>query len=111
MRIIIDLTGAEPIERSIEIKITNKKKEEEKKVEKQNCVICMEQIETGEEKFTPCMHGPFHLQCIERWKAVKPQCPLCKAYIGDNHAPRSRIRIIPLENALEWSPTRFIPME
>jgi len=77
--------------------------------QKHSCIICMDDIKRGRETFTQCMHGPFHLQCIERWKEIKQKCPLCNSYIGDSNIPRKRRRIASLEDAL--SGPIFIPMD
>ena len=72
--------------------------------DQKTCIICYDHIQSGQETFTPCMHGPFHLQCIERWKAMKPKCPLCNGHIGDGPEPHKRRSIVSLEDA-------FIPMD
>ncbi|XP_020583164.1 RING-H2 finger protein ATL74-like [Phalaenopsis equestris] len=44
-----------------------------------DCSICLNQIETGERvRFMPnCGHG-FHVECLDRWLAVRPSCPTCR---------------------------------
>ena len=41
------------------------------------CAICVEPIFLGRHT-TPCGHL-FHTNCIRRWKAIKPECPMCRA--------------------------------
>jgi hypothetical protein len=40
------------------------------------CAICVEPIFLGRHT-TPCGHL-FHTDCIRRWKAIKPECPMCR---------------------------------
>jgi hypothetical protein len=40
------------------------------------CVICVAPLILGRHT-TPCGHF-FHTNCIDRWKAIKPECPMCR---------------------------------
>jgi len=46
--------------------------------EKRNCLICLENFETGDKAtMLPCIHM-FHSNCIQEWLKSKNTCPLCK---------------------------------
>lgn len=40
------------------------------------CAICLESID-GEKTLTVCKHV-FHKNCLDEWKAVREQCPMCR---------------------------------
>ena len=46
-----------------------------------HCAICMEPLNWSFCS-TECGHL-FHTQCIRRWKAVKPNCPLCRQVLRE----------------------------
>jgi len=55
---------------------------DENENEEDVCSICMEAYKQGDSlKGLPCKHE-FHVQCIERWLALKDACPLCRAKIN-----------------------------
>lgn len=46
------------------------------------CSVCLEHFRQGEElRMLPCMHR-YHRQCIDRWLARSPACPVCKHEIA-----------------------------
>ena len=46
--------------------------------EKRNCLICLENFQTGDKAtMLPCIHM-FHSNCIQEWLKSKNTCPLCK---------------------------------
>ncbi|KAL2333533.1 hypothetical protein Fmac_014746 [Flemingia macrophylla] len=47
--------------------------------DKENCAICLEDFEDGEEigKLDLCAHK-FHVQCIKQWLMEKNVCPMCR---------------------------------
>lgn len=50
--------------------------------DERKCPICMEEYEVGDEITTlPCLHV-CHRQCINRWLARKPTCPMCKTSVS-----------------------------
>jgi hypothetical protein len=44
------------------------------------CGICIEPLILGRHT-TPCGHL-FHTSCIDRWKAIKPKCPMCRRQLA-----------------------------
>lgn len=46
------------------------------------CMVCLETFEQGEElRILPCIHR-FHRVCIDRWLMQRSECPTCKNGIG-----------------------------
>jgi len=46
------------------------------------CSVCLEHFKSGEElRMLPCMHR-YHKDCIDRWLARSPACPVCKHEIA-----------------------------
>lgn len=46
------------------------------------CMVCLETFEQGEElRILPCIHR-FHKVCIDRWLMQRSECPTCKNRIG-----------------------------
>ncbi|KAF1794157.1 Zinc finger, RING/FYVE/PHD-type [Phytophthora cactorum] len=45
----------------------------------QDCVICLSELQNGEEQFVslPCGHQ-FHLPCIRSWLKLRSTCPSCR---------------------------------
>ena len=48
-----------------------------------SCSICLEDINSNESEFLPCVHE-FHKECIAEWINENPICPLCKIPIYIN---------------------------
>jgi len=47
--------------------------------QKEQCIICMEDIKQGATlKLLSCGHK-FHSRCIDRWLKMKARCPVCNA--------------------------------
>ena len=45
------------------------------------CVICFSPVDTANKQecmLTPCSHL-YHTRCLERWMAVKLECPCCRS--------------------------------
>lgn len=55
--------------------------EQKEKEEKEECIICLDEIEE-EWRELECHHR-YHKKCIEDWIIVKAQCPLCMKRIND----------------------------
>jgi len=50
--------------------------------EENNCQICMEDFEDGDELRTlPCFHL-FHAKCVDKWLKVNSICPTCRHKVG-----------------------------
>ena len=48
------------------------------------CLICLEDFQTGETRtILPCLHG-FHQHCAQKWLTTKGMCPVCKHRISSN---------------------------
>jgi hypothetical protein len=46
-----------------------------------SCCVCLESFEEGEPlRVLPCFHQ-FHVLCVDKWLAVKAECPVCKVSI------------------------------
>ncbi|KAL2233546.1 E3 ubiquitin-protein ligase RING1-like [Sesamum indicum] len=44
----------------------------------EQCVVCLEEWETGDmAKEMPCKHK-FHVECIEKWLKIRGSCPVCR---------------------------------
>jgi E3 ubiquitin-protein ligase SDIR1 len=53
---------------------------------KHQCPICLEQKAPGDTVRTlPCLHT-FHVNCVDRWLRIKPECPVCKYQISLSEA-------------------------
>ena len=45
-----------------------------------NCPICHENINDGDEYITECQHC-FHYDCFQQWKDIGDNCPMCRSPI------------------------------
>eukprot|EP00854_Cymbomonas_tetramitiformis_P006858 gene6858-8192_t len=51
------------------------------------CVICIEDMEAGEQaRELPCTHV-FHTECIDRWLLLNSTCPRCRESLTESDAP------------------------
>jgi len=64
-----------------------------------SCVVCLEELEGGQDVASlPCMHK-FHWQCIKEWvetKGANASCPICKTPLrhegGDGDVEEGGVR-------------------
>ena len=55
----------------------------EKKEEDSNCIICLSDMNVGDNVTSlPCLHA-FHTDCIKHWLESKNSCPVCKLAITE----------------------------
>jgi SUMO ligase MMS21 Smc5/6 complex component len=47
------------------------------KILKEECSICLEELNTSNFLLTSCNHF-FHIDCINNWKKKSTTCPLCR---------------------------------
>jgi len=51
-----------------------------------DCIICLESLSNEEMSVqTECDHY-FHKKCLEEWKKVRPNCPICRGNGGIEHS-------------------------
>jgi hypothetical protein len=54
------------------------------------CSVCLEKFQEGEElRILPCFHK-YHKSCIDRWFRDSPACPICKHSIMDTDMESDR---------------------
>ncbi|KAJ9138738.1 hypothetical protein NKR19_g7747 [Coniochaeta hoffmannii] len=52
------------------------------------CIICMEELDVGQEvTVLPCNHW-FHGNCLTHWLEEKTTCPMCRAPVEPREVPR-----------------------
>lgn len=100
-----DKTNSEKFIKSLKIK-----KSTCKRVEKEDCPICLNDFEDDEEVcFLDCTHK-FHHNCIVQWVREKNTCPLCrrKLYEKHDHSIVHVATIRPSENySNAWRPGNY----
>ncbi|CDS14322.1 hypothetical protein LRAMOSA06492 [Lichtheimia ramosa] len=74
--------------------------EKVKENEREECVICLEDYQEGEDlRVLPCQHD-FHAACVDAWLTTQKKfCPICKRDISSNTVYRSNSEITPLLDA------------
>lgn len=93
---------------TIPILLYSKKKTQLFRVDQNECVVCLGELEDGEMvRLLPnCMHA-FHVHCIDKWFLAHTSCPVCRSPVS---APSSIV--LPLinnaraENGLDESSSR-----
>ncbi len=62
-----------------------------------DCVICFTEMNKDEQALEDCNTCKkfFHVQCINRWKAHNPTCPLCRGnLVGTGNNPLDKLKNI-----------------
>ncbi len=53
----------------------------------EECMICMDKFEEGQElRQLPCLHR-YHRPCIDRWLEMARECPVCKHVVTSSEVP------------------------
>uniref|UniRef100_A0A0D9VJ92 RING-type domain-containing protein n=1 Tax=Leersia perrieri TaxID=77586 RepID=A0A0D9VJ92_9ORYZ len=56
--------------------------EEEEEEETLLCPICLDGMEAGRAvRFLPGCNRSFHQDCVDRWLAISPRCPVCNVWV------------------------------
>jgi hypothetical protein len=59
------------------------------------CVVCLDLMTTANASRLSCGHA-FHTPCLQRWTAVSPTCPVCRAEVVTQQRETQRQRIAKL---------------
>lgn len=64
--------------------------EEEEEEREALCPICLDAMEPGRAvRVLPGCNRAFHQDCVDRWLAISPRCPVCNVWAAPPQSPAS----------------------
>ena len=68
------------------------------------CSICLEDIQRGQAVHLSCCKNTFCPECLFKWFAMRPSCPLCRSesfcFRGAVRPGKQPERVVPVKEAL-----------